>query len=555
MKSHLIWVCGEVAQVQLQITNPFRNEIQLSSIAIKCRSKEGHVAAATSYVTHGALIKPQGTDTIAVSVLPQHPGILLIEGVEVRIGQSGFKNPISILIPVVEVPVLAPLPLVLCSFNVDEIEVFARQQYVFTTLIHNTGALRVDFMNVTLHRDDCGLHGCEGCLEKGDGTSITASIDRTPLASSLPFVAMSSVALKATLNPPLSVRSVKEEYIIARVEYSQKFEAPRPPTDVDNSTPTYAPIPRRAHDARLRVFVLPSVEVCDISISADRRYIEAQVQCLSESVSIVIAPNDKVPFERHTKVPILPRQYTTLRFVIARIPREHRKFSLQWHVQDRPDVRGVLPLDFSEYLEHVRCTEPLEDVVVLGTLLDDKDNNQQGSSVVWQPTDPQLSRVATAMAAACDIPPSWMSFQANPSLPYLVTAVQPIRFRISVSVPWQTIVPLDIHIHFDAHDDGAAIAGPTSTRWMLGAGCDAFEEDLEMYLFSTGEHCLRITIKDEELREIRHTWVFVAEHDQGGSMGDEASNGGLNTLGHITARSTPPLGYSSPLGTVGGISV
>ena len=443
-------------------------------------------------------------------------GILVIEGAEVRIGQSGFRNPISIGIPPIEVPVMAPIPLVTCSFNVDEVELFSKQQYHFTATIHNIGTLRIDDLTFTLHRDDCNLQGCEGCIEKPNPAAITATVDRSPLSAALPIGAGGSVALKASLVPPSTLRELREEYVIARIEYSQRFGSPLPPRDVsDATTPTYAPIPRRTHDARLRVFLLPGVEVVDVSISADRRYVLAQVQCLSDAAAIVLLPNDRVPFEKQANVTILPRQSAPLRFVIARVPREERAFSLAWHVQDRPDVGGVLPMDFTALLEHVRCTEPLEDVVVCGDLLDDQHRRANAhlgpaAAGVGGGLGGHGNAAAANAAAAAGV--SWASFQQC-GQPYLVSAVRPVRLRLTVAAPWQTVVPLSISISFDDHDDGAVVAGPALTRWMLGAGCEPFEEELEMYLFTTGEHTLRISVRDEEGREILFAWPFTAEHE------------------------------------------
>ncbi|KAG5492687.1 hypothetical protein JKF63_01266 [Porcisia hertigi] len=99
-------------------------------------------------------------------------------------------------------------------------------------------------------------------------------------------------------------------------------------------------------------------------------------------------------------------------------------------------------------------------------------------------------------------------------VPIVIPAVTPIRLHLSVAAPrWRRAIPLHVHVSIDAHFDVAVLAGAVKADTMVGEGGRAvYKGEFELLAFKTGEHVLRVTIRDETERELTHTIHLIAEH-------------------------------------------
>eukprot|EP00656_Telonema_subtile_P012734 TRINITY_DN16429_c0_g1_i1.p1 TRINITY_DN16429_c0_g1~~TRINITY_DN16429_c0_g1_i1.p1 ORF type:complete len:356 (+),score=11.75 TRINITY_DN16429_c0_g1_i1:120-1187(+) len=115
---------------------------------------------------------------------------------------------------------------------------------------------------------------------------------------------------------------------------------------------------------RDRVYLIPSVDVTGVTFSSDRRFLVAHMRNACQIFPLVVLQHGQVPFENQTSVLILPGQEVAVRLAICKIPSGLLGFPCVWHVQDRPDVNGILTLDLSKELEGLQRSEPLEDAIL-----------------------------------------------------------------------------------------------------------------------------------------------------------------------------------------------
>ena len=641
LASPVLWVVGEVASVEITMTNPFLCALMITSLSLRCSlkplpDKEGvggesmrqiavSGAAASPYVTRGIILQQQSSEVVITRILPERPGILVLEGADVRIGQFEFKTPISVDVPHVEIPVMPKLPLVTCTLTENEAEVFLKQEHHFSVTVHNIGELDVDHVRVSVHKSDCTITDCDGCceipvsLDELDATAHDAKgaahphflspkdfliaqqrcqvarkngdvmlyVDRTDEMKVSKFEPGSQYSAKITLYPPTHLRcdvdqgkaeqaafgghfaalgctpfprrdradnggtaapsnpqlsldsdagyvslknGIARDTVIIRVDYFQDFEPPAPPADItDMNTPTYAPIPRRIHETRLRIYLIPSVEVTGITFSSDRRFLVAHIKNACQVYPIVVHQHHLVSFENQTSVLVLPSQEVAVRLAISRLPVGVLGFPCVWHVQDRPDVSGILHVDLSRELEGLHRAEPLEDATlkvyglqtpgvgrygVLPSQADvdleevllwtsneaERDVKRQAAADADQAAD-EISFFSTKrQPAAADISKHnrstpWStknaSFATNTvagadyttdrdgmltatspdSSPESLTRFplcEPVEVQLVITAPWRSTMVVDLVTSVTGDPDAVLITGPTATTWALG---------------------------------------------------------------------------------------
>jgi hypothetical protein len=326
LNSDVVWASGDVSKVLVTLSNPLDMMLQFTSLSLHVgftpttnANEEYDVATlqsasttiplptmVTRYVVNGVMLEPRATKTLELFVLPMMQGVLHLQGVECRIGQLEFSNPILVpMIPVWNIPVLARMPRVECVFSANEVELFAGQHATVKATLVNVGDVLIERLNITAHSATCQLVNCEGCLERQstNGTyEATVVVSRLVLQDALPLGVGESVDVEVLLVAPPSFKKVIFDHVIFRMNYSPSYPTPLHPEGVPPSVPVFAVVPRRIMESRLRLRTIPSLVVTDISLTADRRFVESRVRNESErhTIELLIGGGTVEPFPQGT---------------------------------------------------------------------------------------------------------------------------------------------------------------------------------------------------------------------------------------------------------------
>ncbi|RNF16924.1 uncharacterized protein Tco025E_05020 [Trypanosoma conorhini] len=525
----VVWSVGTVGEVQLVLRNPFLRDLQLTSIALYCRSVEsldelrrvgdgtaGHVAgplAPSSYLVTGVILPSLSQRLLRLQVQPNMRGYLVVEGVELRLGQLPLCA--TFLMPSPSptlIPVLRQLPDVSCTLGVNEVEIFGGQTIHFPLHLTNSGVVTIHQLHLTAHDESCQLDTCTGCKERVSPAFLYVTLESDAFqqrGTSRYLDPGDTLQVHVTMVAPAGIDHVVFENVVFRAMVELSYDAPVAPEDVPRAVPVFAVIPRRVQETFLRVFQVPSVAVTSLELSRDRRYVEITVTNKSKLHTIEILCS-KLFF---TAIPdaliVAGAEYLIPPIEITRIPADVRNFSLPWVVRELPECRGELFLDFSILSNALVSMEPLEDAVV------------------------SVMLAAEGESGGVDVKEEWRSGSAlTNEFPRRFPVMKPVTLLVRVSTPWRRAVPLRVRLSMENHLDADVLSGPVDTTSIVGGGTNrtaspsrssgrngekdgegrSYEESIEFFPFKVGEHVLTITLSDLDGREMTHMVKLQVEH-------------------------------------------
>ncbi|KAF8283672.1 hypothetical protein TcBrA4_0062730 [Trypanosoma cruzi] len=528
----VVWSVGTVGEVQLVLKNPLRLDVQLTSIALHCRSVEtlddlgrvsddtvGHVfgpLAPSSYLVTGVILPSLSQRQLRLQVQPNMRGYLVVDGVEIRLGQLSLCSTFLMPSPTPTIiPVLQRLPDVSCTLGVNEVEIFGGQTIHFPLYLTNAGMVTIEKLYLTAHDESCQLESCTGCKERVSTASLYVILEYDSLpkkGNSHCLYPGDILPVKVTMVAPADNDHVVFQKVVFRTTIELPYAPPVTPENVPNAVPVFAVIPRRVQETNLRVFHVPSVAVTSLELSRDRRYVEITVKNKSKLHTIEILCSQLFFASIPDAMIVAGAEYLIPPIEITKIPTNMRRFPLPWVVRELPECRGELVLDFS-ILENVLVTmEPLEDVVVCIMVSAD-----DGSGVVSSKGE-------------------WRNGPASTSqFPFKLPVMKPATILVHASAPWKRAVPLRVRLSMENHLDAEILSGPVDTTSIVGGdtkittgvgnsggtngdeqnkndGVRYYEESIEFFPFKVGEHVLNITLSDLDEREMTYTVKLQVEH-------------------------------------------
>ncbi|KAH9601799.1 hypothetical protein LSM04_007795 [Trypanosoma melophagium] len=518
-RGQVVWSVGTVGEVELYLTNPFRRDLQLTSIALSCRSLEtlpndldsieenysSHIVgplAPSSYVVTGVILPSFSKRRLCLQVQPNTSGYLVVDGVEIRLGQlplcSTFFIPSRNLTPI---PVLEELPLVSFTLGINEVEIFGGQKIRFPLHISNAGTVDIRRLHLTVHDENCQLDGCSGCKQRVSARSLYVLLEHNSLDAMTPNCLSTgkSMLTQVTLVAPAGNDNVVFQHVVFRATVELPHEQPVAPDSVPSAVPVFAVIPRRVREAYLRVFHVPGIAVTSLALSRNRRYVEITVKNKSRVHTIEILCSHMSFTNIPDALVVAGAEYLIPPIEITKIPPSIGQFQLPWVVRELPECRGVVSLDFSIISTEVVCTEPLEDALVnIEVQIDDTRKS----------ITPTLNSQNGTVAAN--------------TFPFTLPAMKPVLLSVSVNAPWKRMIPLRVRLAMENHMDADALSGPADTTSIVGGAGEEedvhvsekkqYEETFEFLAFKTGEHVLTITLSDPDGREMMYHVQFQVEH-------------------------------------------
>ncbi|RNF12000.1 hypothetical protein TraAM80_00560 [Trypanosoma rangeli] len=525
----VVWAVGTVGEVQLVLRNPFRRDLQLTSIALRCRSVEtlddlgrigdgtaGHMVgplAPSSYLVTGLILPSMSQRLLRLQVEPNMRGYLAVDGVEIRLGKLPLcatflmpsPNPIII-------PVLQQLPDITCTLGVNEVEIFGGQTIHFPLYLTNSGVVTIHKLHLTAHDESCQLDSCTGCKERVNSTSLYVTLESDAFqqkGTSRCLEPGDTLLVHVTMIAPACSDHVVFQRVVFRATIELSYDAPEAPENVPSAVPVFAVIPRRLQETFLRVFQVPSVSVTSLKLSRDRRCVEITVKNKSELYTIEILCSRLLFTSIPDALIVAGAEYLIPPIEITKIPANVRQLLLPWVVRELPECRGELALDLSILANVLVSMEPLEDAVV------------------------RVMCVSGDESGGAAFKDQWRSGHAVTSeFPLRFSVMQPVTLLVRVSAPWRQAVPLRVRLSMENHLDADVLSGPVDTTSLVGGGTKtvasprhssekneeehddgkSYEECIEFFPFKVGEHVLTITLSDLDGREITHMVKLQVEH-------------------------------------------
>ncbi|KEG11349.1 hypothetical protein DQ04_02721080 [Trypanosoma grayi] len=517
-QGQMVWSVGTVGEVELILTNPFRRDLQLTSIALSCRSvatldevervgNDGELGqvvgplAPSSYVVTGVILPSMSKRHMRLQVQPNMEGYLVVDGVEIRLGQLPLCSTFLVPSPKpTSIPVLQQLPLVSCTLGVNELAIFSGQTIRLPLQITNSGAVPIRRLQVTAHDESCQLDVCTGCKERANATSFYVILERGSLekTGSLCLEPGNALLAEVTIVAAACNDNVVFQHVVFRATVELPYDPPVAPENVPSAVPVFAVIPRRVQETYLRVFHVPSVAVTSLALSRDRRYVEITVKNNSKVHTMELLCSRMFFTCIPDALVVAGAEYLIPPIEITKVPPDIRHFPLPWVVRELPECHGVVSLDFSIIANEVVCTEPLEDAVVSIAALTDDTSCFTASRLEWR-----SERNSTS------------------ELTFVVPVMKPVPLVVYVDAPWKRAVPLRVRLAMENHLDADVLSGPVDTTTIVGGKKsdgdehdvgERYEERVEFFAFKTGEHVLSIKLSDLDGCEMTHVVRLQVEH-------------------------------------------
>ncbi|ESL11657.1 hypothetical protein TRSC58_00588 [Trypanosoma rangeli SC58] len=525
----VVWAVGTVGEVQLVLRNPFRCDLQLASIALRCRSVEtlddlrrvgdgtaGHMVgplAPSSYLVTGLILPSMSQRLLRLQVQPNMRGYLVVDGVEIRLGKLPLRA--TFLMPSpnpIIIPVMQQLPDITCTLGVNEVEIFGGQTIHFPLYLTNSGVVTIHQLRLTAHDESCQLDSCTGCKERVNSTSLYVTLESDAFqqkGTSRCLDPGDTLLVHVTMIAPACSDHVVFQRVVFRATIELPYDAPVAPENVPSAVPVFAVIPRRMQETFLRVFQVPSVSVTSLELSRDRRCVEITVKNKSELHTIEILCSQLLFTSIPDALIVAGAEYLIPPIEITKIPANMRQLLLPWVVRELPECRGELTLDLSILANVLVSMEPLEDAVVRVMLVSGDESGEVAFKDQWG------SRHAVTS-----------------EFPLRFSVMQPVTLLVRVSAPWRQAVPLRVRLSMENHLDADVLSGPVDTTSLVGGGTktvasprysserdeeehndgESYEECIEFFPFKLGEHVLAITLSDLAGREITHMVKLQVEH-------------------------------------------
>lgn len=515
LDSNVVWVLGEVAKVEVRLTNPFKHWISFSCISLLCSAVEKNDTNNKSidiylksdpirYAAGDVGLEPGETKNVFLEVMPQMEGAIRLEGIECQLQYMGSTMVRVKFASSLEVPVVQQLPQLSCNISIPRVKMFSGQEAIpFSLTVSNCGYVAVDEIRVSMHNEVCQLEDCKGCCETESKKDLFVLLDKTPISHRIPLRVSESFTMCGFLHSPMQVCSSRTYFPLVRLDYWVKYPDVSAPADIPSAIPVFGVVPRRVKEIRWPITIEAGIEIKGLELSPNRRSCSIRLANRSQAYSICVFFS-AVSFLGLGDAVISPSsEYTTPFVEIAEI----KKYKSIWKCvpvrwsEASSRASGNLLLDFSEL--DVLADDQILHQCILTASISVRDGNHGRAVMTWSSAN---------TASSCS---SLHSTEWRP-LDIISIPLSKVTILLDVQAPWSFSKKVWISSSLSVDDSMGTLSGPINCCVLLGGSNDTFSTTFEFMPYVSGDVVLRVSLRDADGDFVYHRIYLRVDQARGG---------------------------------------